>query len=93
MSGSTRSGLPAAEVLLSSESARRVGDVSGANDLLNTEGLVEIDPAAIAAMRARLLIDDNHIDDARAQLAPWIYSTDEEVIASRWYLARATGSF
>lgn len=87
----TDKGAPTAEeVALRAEAARRSGDPLTAMELLAATGVTEADPAVLDAVRARVLVDDHHLEDAKRVMAPWVASDDEEVIASLWYLARAS---
>ncbi len=47
--------------------------------------------ALAAALHARVLVDDGAPEDAAQLLRPYASSTDPEVMASRWYVARALG--
>jgi len=43
------------------------------------------------AVQVRMLVDRGQLVEARTLLADYALELDEEVVASRWYLARAEG--
>lgn len=73
------------------ETLRRLGDPKKAMRLLLQNHPKEANPTAFDAIRARSLVDDGMLDDARRVLGPYMGLADEEVVASEWYLARASG--
>ncbi len=76
--------------LLHGETERRLGHPDAAADLLDMDAEEPFDAADADAVRARVAVDRGDLGGA----ADWLLGLDPddpEVLASRWYLARAQG--
>ncbi len=73
------------------EASRRLGYVATARRLANGPRFSDHPLPLLLAMRARVLTDMGALDEAALLLADLGDSDHPEVLASRWYLARAQG--
>lgn len=76
---------------LRAEATRRLGRADEAAELLDSKLLRRTEGLDTDAVRIRVKIDLGDLAGARALLDPYSASDDPEMVATRWYLARATG--
>lgn len=73
------------------EAVRRQGSARWAIGHLTAVSVRKLLGVEGHAILARTRVDLGQLDEAEAELAPYASSTDLEILASRWYLARARG--
>jgi hypothetical protein len=74
------------------EAQRRQGDVTSAASTLTRPAFERRDPAPVVrAVLARIRVDQGHLDEAEGLLGAHPDPRDPDLLASRWYLARARG--
>jgi len=73
------------------ECSRRAGSVKRAQAGVDREGVRRARGALIDSVRARILVDEGAVDEAVAVLDALGDSDHPEVLATRWYVARARG--
>jgi predicted Zn-dependent protease len=73
------------------EITRRLGLLADADRALDSRLMGRLSGADADAVQARLLVDRGRPDEAAELLAGYALETDEDLVASRWYLARARG--
>jgi tetratricopeptide (TPR) repeat protein len=78
--------------LIIAESKRRLGDTVGALGEFERKMLDKLTGMDADVIHARVLADLDRADEAEELLAPWVDAEDEEVLATRWYLARRAAS-
>lgn len=77
--------------LILSEATRRSGYPSEARQVLDNKLVVRLIGADADSIRARTLIDEGDLPGATELLADYADETSQEVVAARWYLAKARG--
>lgn len=77
--------------LMMAETTRRLGQLLDASRALNGALQGKLTGADSDAVQARIRIDQGDLAGAELLLAAYESEVDEEMIASRWYLARAKG--
>ncbi|GDX80107.1 hypothetical protein LBMAG42_19180 [Deltaproteobacteria bacterium] len=77
--------------LMMSETARRLGQLVDASRALHGRLQGKLSGADADAVQARILVDSGDLEGAAALLKGYELEVDEEMVASRWYLARALG--
>jgi predicted Zn-dependent protease len=77
--------------VMMAEITRRLGLLADADRALDSRLMGRLSGADADAVQARLLVDRGRPDEAAELLAGYALETDEDLVASRWYLARARG--
>ncbi len=77
--------------VMMAETTRRLGLLADADRALDSKLMGLLTGADADAVKARMLVDRGQLADARTLLADYELELEEEVVASRWYLARAEG--
>lgn len=77
--------------VMMAEITRRLGLLADADQALHSKLMGLLTGADADAVRVRMLVDRGQLADARALLADYEQEIEEELAASRWYLARAEG--
>lgn len=80
-----------AELTELAEALRRLGEPDQALHRLDRREIAAEDGLAVAAVRARTLVDLGELAGADAALATWEGALDADVLSARWYIARARG--
>lgn len=78
--------------VLMAETSRRLGLIADAERSLANKLMGAIEGADADAVKARMLVDQRRLDEARELLAVYTLEMGEDLVASRWYLARAEGN-
>jgi predicted Zn-dependent protease len=78
--------------VLMAETLRRLGLIADAERSLANKLMGSIDGADADAVKARMLVDQGRLGEARELLSGYTMEMGEDVVASRWYLARAEGN-
>lgn len=76
---------------LRAEATRRLGDPTGARQIIDAKVRGQSQGELADAIRIRVLDDLGELDDAAALVEEWADADDSDLVASRWYHARATG--
>ena len=79
------------EMWLRAEAARRAGDAEQALLYIDRHGKRPLQGSAAEAVRIRARVDTGDIAGAQEVLAAYDDIVDDEIVASAWYVARATG--
>lgn len=79
------------ESWLRAEALRRIGEPEDALRWVDSARFRPYQGTVMEAERIRIAIDLGDLGDAERQLAKHADAPDEEIVASRWYLARAKG--
>ncbi len=77
--------------LLLSETNRRLGYTDTADLEYERPYRTKLVGFEADVLRVRVRVDQGRLDEASELLAPHVDAIDEDVVASRWYLARALG--
>ncbi|MBM4393764.1 MAG: hypothetical protein FJ090_21780 [Deltaproteobacteria bacterium] len=77
--------------LLAAEIERRLGNLDNADEEFQRKYRTKLVGFEADVLRSRVRVDQGRLDEARELLAPHADAIDEDVVASRWYLARAEG--
>jgi hypothetical protein len=75
--------------VLRAEALRRIGNADGARNVLDPERGLALEGMEADAVMARALVDLGELDVAEVRLSAYANYDDPDVLASRWYLARA----
>lgn len=77
--------------VMMAETTRRLGQTLDAEHALDGKLQGKLSGADSDAVLARLRVDAGRLEEAEALLLPYANEADEEIEASRWYVARAKG--
>lgn len=75
---------------LYAEAHRREGDPDNAMMLLEANTIRTVEGVQAEAVRARCLVDEGHLEDAKEILDRYPPDAAMDIVASRWYLAHMT---
>lgn len=78
--------------LLMAETNRRLGYTDTADTEFERPYRTKLVGFEADVLRARVRVDQGRLDEAQALLAPHAEAIDEDVVATRWYVARALGN-
>ncbi len=78
--------------VMMAETARRLGLLADAERALDSRLMGRLTSADADAVKVRLLVDAGQLADAQALIAGYPDEVSEDLVASRWYLARAVGN-